>query len=53
MADLSDVPLDDLVAEMRRRLECQSKPEKHVILIGPSFPFKRSELLIASSTARR
>jgi adenylate kinase len=35
MADLTDVPTEDLVKEMQRRLSCQSKPEKHVILIGP------------------
>ena len=34
MADLIDVPTEDLVKEMQRRLSCQSKPEKHVILIG-------------------
>lgn len=34
MADLSDVPTDELVKEMRRRLECQNKPEKRVVLIG-------------------
>jgi len=34
MADLSDVPTEDLVKEMQRRLSCQTKPEKHVILIG-------------------
>lgn len=35
MADLTDIPTEDLVKEMHRRLSCQSKPEKHVILIGP------------------
>ena len=34
MADLVDVPTEELVKEMQRRLSCQSKPEKHVILIG-------------------
>lgn len=34
MADLVDVPTEELVKEMQRRLNCQSKPEKHVILIG-------------------
>lgn len=35
MTDLVDVPTEELVKEMQRRLSCQSKPEKHVILIGP------------------
>jgi hypothetical protein len=46
MADLTDIPTEDLVKEMHRRLSCQSKPEKHVILIGrypdcldAKFPF--------------
>eukprot|EP00775_Hariotina_reticulata_P010742 gene10741-10898_t len=35
MADLSDVPLGDLMKELQRRLECTYKPKKHLILIGP------------------
>lgn len=31
---LADVDTEVLVAELKRRLECQTKPEKHVILIG-------------------
>ena len=34
MTDLVDIPTEELVKEMQRRLSCQSKPEKHVILIG-------------------
>lgn len=34
MADLADVPLGDLMKELQRRLECSSKPKKHLILIG-------------------
>ena len=34
MADLTDVPTDELVKEMQRRLSCQTKPERHIILIG-------------------
>lgn len=32
--DLSEVPVGDLMAEVKRRLECQDKPERRVILIG-------------------
>merc|ERR1719405_190374 len=35
MADLSEVPVGELMAEVRRRLECQDKPEKRLILVGP------------------
>jgi hypothetical protein len=34
MADLSEVPLGDLMKELQRRLECTNKPKKHLILIG-------------------
>ena len=37
MADLTDVPTDELVKEMQRRLSCQTKPERHIILIGEAF----------------
>lgn len=33
--DLSDVSVDDLMKEVQRRLECATKPEKRVVLIGP------------------
>ena len=33
-AALADVDTEVLVAELKRRLDCQTKPEKHVILIG-------------------
>merc|ERR1719263_2629660 len=33
--DLSEVPVGELMAEVRRRLECQDKPEKRLILVGP------------------
>ena len=32
--DLSEVSVDDLLAEVQRRLDCQLKPEKRLILIG-------------------
>eukprot|EP00887_Chlorella_sp_A99_P006429 scaffold3.g6429.t1 len=33
--DLSEIPTEDLVHEVQRRLECLNKPEKRLILIGP------------------
>lgn len=33
--DLSEIPTEELVHEVQRRLECLSKPEKRLILIGP------------------
>ena len=35
MADLAEVSTDALMREVQRRLDCQSKPDKRVILIGP------------------
>lgn len=32
--DLSEIPTEALVHEVQRRLECLSKPEKRLILIG-------------------
>ncbi len=37
-AALAEVDTDVLVAELKRRLDCATKPEKHVILIGPHPP---------------
>ena len=36
--DLSEVSVDDLLAEVQRRLDCQLKPEKRLILIGDVPP---------------
>ena len=45
--DLSEVSVDDLLAEVQRRLACQSKPEKRVILIGAvSAPLLSVEISI-------
>ncbi|KAK3234017.1 hypothetical protein CYMTET_55717 [Cymbomonas tetramitiformis] len=33
--DLTDVPVEQLMKEIERRLECQNKPEKRMILLGP------------------
>ena len=44
--DLSEVSVDELLAEVQRRLVCQTKPEKRVILIGavaaPLFFYEKS-----------
>jgi hypothetical protein len=32
--DLTDCSVEELMAEVQRRLDCQKKPEKRVILIG-------------------
>lgn len=34
--DLTDVTTETLMAEVQRRLDCQTKPEKRVILVGAS-----------------
>jgi len=34
MADLSEIATEDLMKEVERRLNCQSKPEKRLILVG-------------------
>ena len=36
--DLTDVSMETLLGEVRRRLECQMKPEKRVILVGARPP---------------
>ena len=33
--DLADVPVDELLREVSRRLECAKKPERRLILVGP------------------
>lgn len=33
--DLTEVPVETLMAEVQRRLDCQLKPEKRIILVGP------------------
>jgi hypothetical protein len=32
--DLTGVPVDELLKELSRRLECTKKPERRLILIG-------------------
>ena len=32
--DLADVPNDAMLREMQRRLDCMTRPEKRVILVG-------------------
>eukprot|EP00879_Flechtneria_rotunda_P001439 GHRR01001592.1.p1 GENE.GHRR01001592.1~~GHRR01001592.1.p1 ORF type:complete len:250 (+),score=54.75 GHRR01001592.1:260-1009(+) len=33
--DLTEVPIGELMKELQRRLDCTTKPKKHLILIGP------------------
>ena len=37
MAHLEDVPTGELIKEVQRRIDCATKPEKHVVLIGNSL----------------
>ena len=37
MPDLSELSTAELLEEVQRRLSCQEKPEKHLILIGARF----------------
>lgn len=37
--DLSECSVGELMEEVQRRLDCQSKPEKRVILIGACFSY--------------
>ena len=34
MVDLTEITTEQLMKEMQRRLDCQNKPEKHVVLAG-------------------
>lgn len=34
MVDLSEVTSEELLKELQHRLDCQTKPEKRLILIG-------------------
>jgi hypothetical protein len=36
--DLSEIPTEKLLCEMQRRLECQNKPEKRIVLLGADAP---------------
>ena len=35
MTALEEISTDELMREIQRRLECQNKPDKRLILIGP------------------
>jgi adenylate kinase len=41
--DLSDVPLEQLFAELKRRYECTLKPDRRVIFVGPPGSGKGSQ----------
>ena len=36
-AELIDIPTEALLHEVQRRIECSTKPEQHVVLIGDSI----------------
>lgn len=38
-SELSEVSTDALMREIQRRLDCQTKPDKRLILIGGLFLF--------------
>lgn len=38
-AHLDEVSTEELVKEIQRRIDCATKPEKHVILIGEPYFF--------------
>ena len=40
--NLTDVPVDELVAEVSRRMHCLDKPEKRVIMVGRYMPLSMS-----------
>ena len=42
--DLSEIPTEKLLCEMQRRLECQSKPEKRIVLLGANAPIHPESL---------
>lgn len=50
--DLSEVPVDALVKEVQRRMECATKPEKRIILIGAPLPRWSRRQLSRSSRPR-
>ena len=50
--DLSEVSVDELLAEVQRRLECQTKPEKRVILIGAVVPGSQPSPLLSAELSR-
>ena len=44
--DLVDVPTEKLMEEVQRRLNCQSKPQKRVILVGGPCMLTDAPLLV-------
>ena len=50
---LESISTDDLMREVQRRIDCATKPEKRVILIGASFLFLlESRQMFVSSRSR-
>lgn len=46
--DLTDVPYGLLVGELQRRLECATKPERRVVLLGPPGTLFSIYILLAT-----
>lgn len=51
--NLTDVPVDELVAEVSRRMHCLDKPEKRVIMVGRYMPLSMSIYLASSVGSAR
>ena len=53
--DLADVPNDAMLREMQRRLDCMTRPEKRVILVGALLPLcsARGSCFAAATRERR
>jgi hypothetical protein len=47
-AHLEDVSTDDLIKEVQRRIECATRPEKHVVLIGNLAELELHQCLVCS-----
>ena len=53
MAHLADVSTEQLMEELRRRVECIDKPEKRVILVGASRrPARRARAAASAGLLR-
>jgi len=44
--DLADVPNDAMLREMQRRLDCMTRPEKRIILVGARLGACGSKALV-------
>ena len=48
MPDLTEVPVQDLLEEVQRRMLCALKPQKRVILIGGQQPLHHAFVMHAA-----